>query len=81
MRSFCSFLMLQEVLENDDFLHVSSARRLVNISKIVRATDLKFKQVKYMGLHVPIVGSTVVPSLPWWQKLELNDYLRNPVSN
>jgi hypothetical protein len=42
--------MLQELLENDDFLKVSSARRLVNISGTVRATDLKFAQVKDMGL-------------------------------
>jgi hypothetical protein len=42
--------MLQEVLEDDDFLEVSSARRLVNISGTVRATDLKFSQVKDMGL-------------------------------
>jgi hypothetical protein len=32
--------MLQEVLENNDFLKVSSARRLVNISGTVRAIDL-----------------------------------------
>jgi hypothetical protein len=30
------FLMLQEVLEDDDFLQVSSTRRLVNISGMVR---------------------------------------------
>jgi hypothetical protein len=42
--------MLQEVLEDDDFLEVSSARRLVNISGTVGATDLKFLQVKDMGL-------------------------------
>jgi hypothetical protein len=42
--------MLQEVLDNDDFLKVSSARRLVNISGTVRATDLTFSQVKDMGL-------------------------------
>jgi hypothetical protein len=42
--------MLLEVLEDDDFLEVSSARRLVNISGTVKATDLKFSQVKDMGL-------------------------------
>jgi hypothetical protein len=42
--------MLQEVLENDDFLEVSFAWRLVNISGMVRAIDLKFSQVKDMGL-------------------------------
>jgi hypothetical protein len=42
--------MLQEVLEDDDFLKVSSARRLVNISGTARAIDLKFSQVKDMGL-------------------------------
>jgi hypothetical protein len=42
--------MLQEVLENDDFLQVSSAKRLVNISGTVRVIDLKFSQVKDMGL-------------------------------
>jgi hypothetical protein len=47
--------MLQEVFEDDDFLQVSSARRLVNISGMVRAIDLKFAQVKYMGiLHMHI---------------------------
>jgi hypothetical protein len=39
------FLMLQEVLEEDDFLQVSSAKRLVNISGMVKAIDLKFEQV------------------------------------
>jgi hypothetical protein len=44
---------LQEVLENDDFLEVSSASRLVSISGTVRAIDLKFSQVKDMGvLHM-----------------------------
>jgi hypothetical protein len=42
--------MLQEVLEDDDFSEVTSARRLVNISGTVRATNLKFSQVKDMGL-------------------------------
>jgi hypothetical protein len=41
-RAFRSMLILQEVLEDDDFLEVSSARRLVNILGTVRATDLKF---------------------------------------
>jgi hypothetical protein len=44
--------MLQEVMEDDDFLQVSSARRLMIISGTVRAFDLKFSQVKDMGLHV-----------------------------
>jgi hypothetical protein len=45
--------MLLKVLEDDDdFLHVSSARRLVNISGTVRAIDLQFEQVKDMGLDV-----------------------------
>jgi hypothetical protein len=44
--------MLLEVLEDDDFLQVSSARRLVNISGTVRAVDFKFSQVKDIGLHV-----------------------------
>jgi hypothetical protein len=48
--------MLQEVLEEDDFLEVSSARSLVNISGTVRAADLKFPQVKDMVLlHIHIV--------------------------
>jgi hypothetical protein len=42
--------MLQEVLEDDDFLEVSSTRRFVNISGTVRATDLKFSQGKDMSL-------------------------------
>jgi hypothetical protein len=44
--------MLQEVFKDDDFLELSSARRLVNISETVRAMDLTFSQVKDMGLHV-----------------------------
>jgi hypothetical protein len=44
--------MLQEVLEDDDFLQVFSAKRLVNISGTVRAIDLKLSQVNDMGLHV-----------------------------
>jgi hypothetical protein len=42
--------MLPEVFEADDFLQVSSAKRLVKISGMGRAIDLKFSQVKYMGL-------------------------------
>jgi hypothetical protein len=41
--------MLPEVLVDDDFLEVSSARRLVKGR--VKAIDLKFAKVKYMGLH------------------------------
>jgi hypothetical protein len=56
--------MLQEVLENDDFLEVSSARGLVNISGMVRAIDLKFSQVKDMGqLHMHM-GLSVYCSAP-----------------
>jgi hypothetical protein len=44
--------MLQEVLEDDDVLPVSFARRLVNVSGAVRLIDLKFFQVKDLGLHV-----------------------------
>jgi hypothetical protein len=43
--------MLPEDLGDDDFLQVSSERRLLNISGTVRAIDLKFKQVKDIGLH------------------------------
>jgi hypothetical protein len=47
--------MLQEVLDKDDFLEVSSARRLVNISGTVRAIVFSFAQVKDMGLmHIHI---------------------------
>jgi hypothetical protein len=42
--------MLQEVFEDDYFLKVSSARKLVNISGLVRAIVSKLSQVKYMGL-------------------------------
>jgi hypothetical protein len=55
-RGIFSLLMLQEVLADNDFPRVSSARRLVNISGTVRAIDLKFSQVKYMGLHVKWKG-------------------------
>jgi hypothetical protein len=44
--------MLPEVLEDDDFLQVSSIRRLVKISGMVRAIEFKFLQVKDMGVHV-----------------------------
>jgi hypothetical protein len=44
--------MLQEVLEYDDFLKVSSARRLVNISGMVSAIEWTFSLVKDMGLPV-----------------------------
>jgi hypothetical protein len=42
--------MLQEILEDDDLLEVSSARRLFNIIGTVRAIDLKFSQMKDIGL-------------------------------
>jgi hypothetical protein len=43
--------MLQEVLEDDDFRQVSSAR-LVNISGTVRAIYMTFSQVNDVGLPV-----------------------------
>jgi hypothetical protein len=47
--------MLQKVLENDDFLEVSSARRILNISETVLAIDLKCSQVEDMGpLHMQL---------------------------
>jgi hypothetical protein len=49
-RTIRSVLMLQEAFEDEDFLEVYSARRLVNISGTVRVTDLKFSQGKDMGL-------------------------------
>jgi hypothetical protein len=59
--------MLQEVLEDNDFLEVSSARILVNISGMVRATDLKFSEVKdtgllhmHMGLRVYCSATTIM---------------------
>jgi hypothetical protein len=48
--------MLQEILENDDFCQVSSARRLENISGTVKAIDLKFSQVKNMGYGLLVIG-------------------------
>jgi hypothetical protein len=42
--------MLQEVLEDDDFLYASSAKRSVNISGMVRAIELKISQLKDMSL-------------------------------
>jgi hypothetical protein len=44
--------MLQDVFEDDDFLQVSSERRLVNISGMVRDLELKFSLVKYVGHSV-----------------------------
>jgi hypothetical protein len=44
--------MLKEVMEDDDFLSVSSAMRLVNISGRLRMIDLTFLKGKYIGLHV-----------------------------
>jgi hypothetical protein len=38
--------MVQEVLNNDDFLQVSSARILVNIAEIVGAVDWKLYRQK-----------------------------------
>jgi hypothetical protein len=56
--------MLLEILKNDDFLEVSSARRLMNILGTVRAFHLKFLQVNNVGLHVLMEGSTAVLPLP-----------------
>jgi hypothetical protein len=50
--SSCRFLVLPEVLEDDDFLLVSSAMILVNISGTVKAIDLRISHVKDMGLLV-----------------------------
>jgi hypothetical protein len=53
--------MLQEAMEDNDFLKVSSARCLND----------------YINKPILMEGFTAAPTLPWWQKLELNDYLRN----
>jgi hypothetical protein len=42
--------MLQEFLEEDNFMQVYCAKGLMNFSRTVRAIDLKFSQVKDMGL-------------------------------
>jgi hypothetical protein len=42
--------MLLEVLEGDDFLQVSSARRLVSISGTVRAIDLTLSEEQNIGV-------------------------------
>jgi hypothetical protein len=55
--------MLQEVLEDNDFVQMISVGRLVNISGAVRAIDLKFFQVKDMGLMHMHNGSTETLSL------------------
>jgi hypothetical protein len=44
--------MLQEVLQDDYFLQVSSARILVNISGTVRAINLNLLQVKDIRLSL-----------------------------
>jgi hypothetical protein len=49
--------MLQEVLE-DDFLQVSSTRRLVNISGTATVIAIEI-------LTGERYGSTAAPSLPW----------------
>jgi hypothetical protein len=86
-RSICCFMMLPEVLEEDDeFLQVSSARRLVNISGTVRPIDLTFAQVKDMGLldlkkHSQLpdapgsLGGGGFPPSVFCQ--EINEYLSN----
>jgi hypothetical protein len=56
--------MFQEVFENDDFLKVSTARRLVNISEMARAIDLKISQVKDIGLLHMHMGIRVYCSAP-----------------
>jgi hypothetical protein len=51
-RCICSFLMLHEVFEDEDFLHMSSECRLVNISGTVKWINLKCLQEKDIGLPV-----------------------------
>jgi hypothetical protein len=36
--------------------------------------------MKNMGLHLQMEGSKAAPPLPWWQKLEQYENLKNPVS-
>jgi hypothetical protein len=69
-KTYTLVLMLQEVLEDDDFLKVSSEKRLVNISGTVRETD--FTGERY-GSTAYAYGSIAAPPLLWWQKLELNE--------
>jgi FtsZ-interacting cell division protein YlmF len=44
--------VLPKVLVDDNFLEVSSARRLMDISGTIRAINWKFSKVKNMGLYV-----------------------------
>jgi hypothetical protein len=63
--------MLQEVFEDDDFLQVSPARRLVNISGTVRnKEEVKVSKRSYKK---KMEGTTAAPTLLWWQKLERNE--------
>jgi hypothetical protein len=52
-RSIHNFLRLQEVLEDDDFLQLSSARRLVDISGMVTYRGGLDKPVWIKGHHYP----------------------------
>jgi hypothetical protein len=56
--------MLQEVFKDNDFLEMSSARKLVNISGTVRAIHLTFSQVEDMGLLYMHMGLWVYCSAP-----------------
>jgi hypothetical protein len=73
--------MLQEVLNDDDFFKVSSGRRLVNISGTVRNREVKVSRNNCINKPVIMEGSTAALTLLWWQKLELNEYLRKQASN
>jgi hypothetical protein len=68
--------MLQDAFEDDNFLKLTSSRRLVNISGTVNAIDLKFSQVKYMGLPFEWKGIQQCHHYHggrnWNKKMELN---------
>jgi hypothetical protein len=57
-------------------MRMAFARRLVYISGTVRDTEevMVSKQMFYKPVFIQ--GYTAAPTLPWGQKLELNEYLR-----
>jgi hypothetical protein len=69
--------MLQEVIEDDDLLQVSSAMRLVNISGTIRdGKEVKVsKQLYYQTSLNERVHSSATTTLV--QKLKINEYRRN----
>jgi hypothetical protein len=73
--------MLQVVLENDDFLVSVFCKEISKYLGNGKSDRLKIFTGERCGSTAYAYGSTAAPPILWWQKLKLNEYLRNQASD